>query len=227
MSNYRAKQLRIRRREEKVCVAWTEAEYEGLRAGVAAGEATTEIAKRLPQRTLAAVQHHRGAMTGFVPRAVERWTGAEEDELRAGVAAGETSEEIAKRLPGRTLAAVQYHRRAMREGDRRVVERWTEAEEAELRAGVAAGETSEEIAKRLPERTLAAVQHRRRAMEEFDRRVVERWTEAEDAALREGFAAGKSWKEVAEGLPGRTKDAVRRRGAGEFGLKRHGPDAAA
>jgi hypothetical protein len=55
---------------------------------------------------------------------------------------------------------------------------------------------------------MMAVQARREGLREGERRVVERWTEAEDAALREGFESGKTWREIADGLPGRTRNAA-------------------
>jgi hypothetical protein len=45
-----------------------------------------------------------------------------------------------------------------------------------------------------------------------------RWTSDEDAAIRAGFEAGRSWKEISEGLPGRTFIATKVRG-GKLGLK--------
>jgi hypothetical protein len=87
---------------------------------------------------------------------------------------------------------------------------WTEAEDEEVRAGVAAGLAAAEIAKRLPGRTLMAVQTRKTPLG-VGQQVKERWTQAEDAALRNGFEPGKSWKEIDEGVPGRTLRAVETR----------------
>jgi hypothetical protein len=64
------------------------------------------------------------------------------------------------------------------------------------------------------------------APKEQSERVRQPWTEAESAALREGFASGKSWKEIAKGFPGRTTKAVEARGFKVLQLKRDESDAA-
>jgi hypothetical protein len=181
-----------------------------------------EISEGLPGRTILATQT-RGLRLGLKHR--DRgipWTADEDATLRAGVEAGEMWNTIAEKLPGRTAKASE--RRATQLGiersEKQVHVAWTEAEDGEIRGGVAAGETTAEIAERLPGRTLSAVQARRAALREGDHPVAERWTEAEDAALREGFASGKKWKEVAEGLPGRTMKSVAARGNKQLGLKR-------
>jgi hypothetical protein len=97
---------------------------------------------------------------------------------------------------------------------------WTEAEDEEIRVSVAAGETIQELANRVPGHTLDAVALRRLRLVGSKLPVGELWTEAEDMALREGFASGKKWKEIAEGLPGRTRKAVETRGSRQLGLKR-------
>jgi hypothetical protein len=118
---------------------------------------------------------------------------------------------IVEKLPGRTAGGSGFHARQLGlktgKGDRRVVVAWTEAEDEEIRAGIAAGETSKAIAKKLPGRTVEAVVGRRKRLGKSGR-----WTAAEDAALREGFASGKGWKEIAEDYPGRTDKAVAARG---------------
>jgi hypothetical protein len=111
-------------------------------------------------------------------------------------------------------------RLAIERSDKPVRLAWTEAEDGEIRAGVAAGKTTKEIAKKLPGRTPGAVECRRTALLKDERPVVERWTEAEDAALREGFESGKRWKEIAEGVPGRTEKAARSRVLRGLGPKR-------
>jgi hypothetical protein len=149
----------------------------------------------------------------------------EDATLRAGIEAGECWSRIAEKLPGRNgdMVRLRAERLGIERGEKQVHVPWTEAEDEGIRAGVIAGEATTEIAKRLPGRTLAAVERRRTALREGERRVVERWTEAEDAALREAFGARKSWKEIAEGLPGRTEGAAARRGVRRLGLKRHDP----
>jgi hypothetical protein len=45
-----------------------------------------------------------------------------------------------------------------------------------------------------------------------------RWTSDEDAAIRAGFEAGRSWKEISDGIPGRTFLATSKHGE-RLGLK--------
>jgi hypothetical protein len=150
------------------------------------------------------------------------WTADEDATLRAGVEAGEGWETIAETLPGRTAAASRTRaaQLGIERSEKQVHVAWTEAEDEELRAGAAAGETVQELAKRLPGRTPNAVAIRRFLLGGNKLPVAERWTETEDTALREGFASGKKWKEIAEGLPGRTRKAVAARGSKQLGLKR-------
>jgi hypothetical protein len=152
----------------------------------------------------------------------ERWTAEETTTLRAGVAAGESWETIAGKLPGRNWCMAKHRARwlGIERSEKQVPVAWTEAEDAEVRAGVAAGETTAAIAGRLPGRTVNAVRKRRAALREGERPVVERWTEREDAALREGFESGTKWKEVAEQLQGRTMNAAAARATKRLGLKR-------
>jgi hypothetical protein len=139
---------------------------------------------------------------------LDRWTAEEDAMLRAGLEAGGSWKSIAEKLPGRNGDMARHRARQLKieRSEGKVLVAWTEAEDEEIRAGVAAGETNEEIAKRLPGRTLEAVKHRRIALRDSLREQgesVRLWTEAEDAALREGFASGKSWKEIAKDLPRR------------------------
>jgi hypothetical protein len=142
------------------------------------------------------------------------------------VAAGESWKAIAEKLPGRCgdKAMARAKRLGLKRGEQQVEVGWREAEDEIIRAGVAAGEGSAEIAERLPGRTMKAVEHRRTALKigvgRGEPRVCEPWTEAEDAALRESFASGKTWKEIAEDFPGRTQSAVSARGINWLGLKR-------
>jgi hypothetical protein len=159
------------------------------------------------------------------------WTAEEDAMLRAGVEAGESWKSIAEKLPGRNGEMARHRARQLEieRSEKRVFVAWTEAEDGEIRAGVAAGERSAQIAKRLPGRTLEAVKHRRRVLRdslgEQGESVRQLWTEAEDAALREGFASRKSWKEIAKDFPGRTQKALERRAQKELKLKRDDSDS--
>jgi hypothetical protein len=204
---------------------WMPDEDAAIRAGVEAGKLWREISDGLPGRTVVATQR-RGSRLGLKQReAGVPWTADEDAMLRAGVEAGESWKSIAGKLPRRTGEMARHRAGQLRieRREKRVVVAWTAAEDEEVRAGVAAGETTAKIAGRLPGRTLVAVEIRRAALKEGERRVLERWTEREDAALREGFASGKSWKEIAKAFPARTENAVRARGIGGLGLKRREP----
>jgi hypothetical protein len=209
----------------EVDVPWTADEDARLRAGVEAGESWKEISDGLPGRTDLATKH-RGIVLGLQHgEARVPWTADEDARLRAGVEAGESWSRIVEELPGRGARAAEL--RAMRlkiERSEILVIPWTEAEDGELRAGVAGGKTNEEIAARLPDRTPLAVKARRFALrgslKEQGESVRRLWTKAEDAALRESFASGKRWKEIAKAFPGRTQNAVERRGRRQLKLKR-------
>jgi hypothetical protein len=204
------------------CDAWTSDEDAAIRGGIEAGRSWKEISECLPGRTFFATKK-RGHALGLKHREGDNaWTADEDATLRAGVEAGEPWKTIAATLPGRTACASKDRAKMLgiERSEKQVHVAWTEAEDAEIRAGVAAGEATAEIAKRLPGRTLRAVELRRAALREGEPPVAERWTEAEDAALREGFESRKSWKEIAEGVPGRTMNAVAARGINQLGLKR-------
>jgi hypothetical protein len=205
--------------------AWTSDEEAAIRAGFEAGKTWREIAESLPGRTFFATRH-RGEKLGMKHH--ERWTADEDATLRAGVEVGESWEAIAEKLPGRNGDMVMERARRLKiaRSEKQLRVAWTEAEDEEVRTGVAAGETTEEIAKRLPRRTLDAVEHRRTRLLKGRRPVAERWTEGEDAALREGFASGKCWKEIAKDFPSRTQWAVKTRGLTRLKLKRRDSDSA-
>jgi hypothetical protein len=194
---------------------WTAEEDAAIRGGIEAGKGWKEIAEGLPRRTFFGTKS-RGETLGLKHReAGVPWTADEDATLWAGVESGELWETIAATLPGRTTYASKDRARVLgiERSEKRVFVAWTEAEDGEIRAGVAAGETTEEITKKLPGRTLRAVQARRAALKEGEH-VRQFWTAAEDAALRAALASGKTWKEIAEGFPGRTKGAVEQRGSG-------------
>jgi hypothetical protein len=207
---------------------WTSDEDAAIRAGFEGGKSWKEISGGIPGRTWIAARN-RGVKLGLKLReAGIPWTADEDARLRAGVEAGESWNTIAGELPGRNgvMAKERARRLKIERGEKQVQVAWTEAEDAEIRAGVAAGETTKEIATKLPGRTLSAVEARTSRLRE-DGGVRERWTEAEDAALREGFASGKSWKEIAKDFPGRTQEAVKKRGQKQLKLRREDSDSAA
>jgi hypothetical protein len=207
---------------------WSSGEEAAIREGVEMGRSWMKIAEGLQGRTRSATAIHGERLGLKRCEAGLAWTTDEDTALRAGVEAGQTWKAIAESLPGRTAYAAEFHaiRLGLKRGNAKVIVVWTEAEDEEIRAGVAAGEATAEIAKRLPGRTLGAVKQRRTALRAGEP-CSERWTEAEDAALRESLASGKRWKEIAEGLPARTWRAVQVRGNKSLRLKRREAEAAA
>jgi hypothetical protein len=212
----------IRGREEtlglKRCEAgkeWTADEDAAVQAGVRAGKSWKAIAEELPGRTWLAAKV-RGRVLGLKQcEAGVPWAVDEDTTLRAGVDAGESWDTIAGKLPGRTALASKGRARLLgiEPRGKRVVVAWTEAEDEEVRAGMAAGETVKKIAERLPGRTLAAVKHRRTQLGNDQLGVSERWTEEEDGALREGFKLGKTWKEISKAFPGTRESSAEARGS--------------
>jgi hypothetical protein len=200
-----------------------------IREGFEAGKSWIEILDGLPGRTLFAVRTRTLRLGLKHCEAGVPWRADEDATLRAGVEAGESWETIAGKLPGRTADASENRaqRLKLERREKKVFVSWTEAEDEEIRAGVAAGERNAQIAERLPGRTLDAVESRRTKLLKGQRSVAERWTEAEDAALREGFESGKTWREIAEGLPNRTMLAAQSRGLRYLGLKREAADGSA
>jgi hypothetical protein len=201
---------------------WTSDEDAAIRAGVEAGRPWKEISDRLPGRTFFATMA-RGQRLGL--KLQEAWTSDEDAAIRAGLEAGKSWKEIWEGLPGRTFFATQARGWRLGLQHREAGAEWTADEDATIRAGVAAGETTAEIAKKLLGRTLDAVGHRRTGLLKGAGRAAERWTEAEDAALREGFGSGKSWKEIAKVLAGRTQKAVETRAQKRLRLKRDVSDS--
>jgi hypothetical protein len=75
-------------------------------------------------------------------------------------------------------------------------------------------------------RRLVSVRRRSVMLMKAEPPVAERWREAEDAALQEGFESAKTWKAIAKGFPGRTKKAVAARGLKRLGVRHRDGDAA-
>jgi hypothetical protein len=85
-----------------------------------------------------------------------RWTAAEDEALRAGVAAGESEAEMAVRLPGRSLRAIACRKQQLEPA----YTCWTKEEDAVLRQSLESGKSWGEIAEQLPGRTKNAVKDR-------------------------------------------------------------------
>jgi hypothetical protein len=199
--------------------AWTEAEDAVLRAGIEAGKSLKKIAKGLPGRT-ADSAGKRGKALGLGRSAANPWTEVEDAALRVGVEAGKTWREIGAELPGRTASGAEKRGKKLGlsrpagiplEGGRGKGMRWTEVEDAAIRAGFEAGKTWQEIAEELPGRGTATTKQRGHVLGLKHREGGVPWTEEEDAALRASLEAEEPWKTVAEKLPGRTSERTRAR----------------
>jgi hypothetical protein len=142
---------------------WRSDEDAAIREGVEAGKSWKAIAKGLPGRSVFATAV-RGRRLGLRPR--ERWTADEDATLRAGVEAGEPWETIVERLPGRTGQMAQLRARwlGIEPRGKQTHRAWTEAEDAEIRAGVEAGESWQAIAERLSGRNDEMVKGRARRL---------------------------------------------------------------
>ncbi len=170
---------------------------------------------------------------------VARWTRAEKDALRQGMAAGQQMAALTADL-GRSEDTVRVKLRAMglrrdggsagREG-RTLAARWTRAEKDALRQGMAAGRRVAALAADLG-RSERAVLVKLRAMGLRrdggsagweGRAMVARWTLAEKDALRQGMAAGRQVAALAADL-GRSERAVLVK-LRSMGLRRDGGSA--
>ena len=135
-----------------------------------------------------------------------RWTAAEDRLLLDLYAAGEPRDAIAVRL-GRTPDAVDARRRTLRRPARTITpRRWTEAEDAFLRAATAAGVPSGEIASRLY-RTAHAVR-RRREVTGLTGPRARPYTARENEVIAAMLRKGEPLATIA-GVLGRSEDALR------------------
>ena len=103
---------------------WDGAEDQILRSGIAAGRSCGAIAGDLPGRTSDHVRTRIERLRaqderGGAPGELKPWEGAEDQILRAGVAAGHSYAAIAGDLPGRTCSGVRTRIERLRAQDER------------------------------------------------------------------------------------------------------------
>jgi hypothetical protein len=196
---------------------WTPSEDELLLDLYAAGVPRDELGRRLG-RTIDAVDARRRLLDRPArSRSPRPWSETEERFLRAAADAGVPGGEIARRL-GRTPAAVR-RRRELLGATRPRPRRYTPAEDALIAAAVAGGASLAPLAERLG-RSEGAVRLRARSLGLVAAGKRQRWTSAEDDALREAYAAGRSTQAIREVLPHRTAGAIVAR-AHLLGLAEH------
>lgn len=196
---------------------WTPAQDELLLELYAAGVPREELGRRLC-RTVDAVDARRRLLARPArSRSPRAWSETEERFLRAAAEAGVPGGEIARRL-GRTAGAVR-RRRELLGATRPRASRYTQAEDALIAAAVAAGNPLAPLAARL-ERSEGALRLRARSLGLVAVGKRRRWTSAEDDALRDAYAAGRSTQAIRELLPHRTAGAIVAR-AHLLGLAEH------
>lgn len=139
------------------------------------------------------------------------WTVAEDRALRLAVADGASVSDIAGAvLPGRTVNSVQKRVRVLGLGSSPAVV-WSEREDRVMRAGLERGLSYAGIARLLPGRSRDAVRARARFLGlSASSEPSVPWSDAEDAVLVSS-AGVLSASELANGLPGRSVQAVRAR----------------
>lgn len=196
---------------------WTPADDELLLELYAAGVPREQLGRRLGRSVDAIDARRRLLDRPARSRSPRPWSETEERFLRAAAEAGVPGAEIARRL-GRTAAAVR-RRRELLGATRPRPSRYTPADDALIAAAVAAGSPLAPVAARLG-RSEGAVRLRARSLGLVAAGTRRRWTSAEDEALRDAYAAGRSTRAIRELLPGRTAGAIVAR-AHLLGLAEH------
>ncbi|KAH9844526.1 myb transcription factor [Teratosphaeria destructans] len=183
--------------------SWTPEELKMRNALRAEGLSWPQIAQQMPGRSVYAVKHaHRRPLTAH-RHTVRRWTAAEVAKLQNLVEMfGSKWEEIARRMPRRTMGAVVAKHWSL-VGSAKLT-RFTEAESRLISELKSQGCTSAEIAKKLPGRTKdtirAHVDARRYVTLSPDRVFRRKWTPTDDAQLVQMRTQGKTWEEIRETL---------------------------
>lgn len=198
---HRRKHLGVASRRD----AWTPAQDAVIVAGARSGLSATAIAEHLGLPP-GLVRQRRARLLGTRP-AAPRYTTADDALIRDTW--GHDDVELLAAQLGRTPDALRLRAAhlGLHHPHRRL--RWSEAEDAAVRAGYRDGRSCEEIARTLGHtRTHTAVAARARKLGLTT--YARQWTGAEDEALRIGATSGLSGEELATALF-RTEEAVRRR----------------
>jgi hypothetical protein len=187
---------------------WSARQDALLLASRRAGVPARVVAERLGL-PLEAVRRRRRALAP-TRAASRRWTRAEDERLRAWLAAGSSLGELARQL-GRSEGALRTRARErglLPHAERR--RRWTPFEDDLLRSGYESGLTCQAIASELlaGKRTPESVSTRARKLGLAT--YARAWTADEDRALRQLGISGATVSKAAERLA-RTPEAIRRR----------------
>ena len=169
-------------------------------------------AQRLPVKQIAgelgrspdAIVARRKALR-IPPRRTRIWSAREDDLLRAGTAAG-VSATVLGALLGRSPDRVRARRR-MLIGRRPAGRPYLSHEDEQIRICVTGDGDLAGVARRLG-RTPDALRLRAKQLGLHDPPPRRRWSDWEDAIVRDGYTSALPCGEIARGLPGRTAASV-------------------
>lgn len=164
----------------------------------------SEIARRLG-RSADAITARRRHLAIPARRPWPPWTDREDQLLRLAVRAGVPAPLLSARL-GRSPEQVRWRRRALGL-TRKASPRYTAAEDAQIAAALQNGGDLVGLGDRLG-RTPDALRLRARKLGLHSPRPRRRWTEAEDAVVRDGYADGLTCRDIARELSDRTPTAI-------------------
>ena len=166
--------------------------------------------------------HARVSSNPKRPRFTKGWEDWEDQILVAHRAAGWTWENICRLLPNRSLRALRTRSRSeevslilrfnppppakIPESGGRYYP-WNQEEDRVLRSLRESGKTFAEIAKKLPNRSRYACEHRYELIRQDSRKRRPYWEEWEERLLVSGYFARLTWEEISGRIPGRTKGA--------------------
>jgi hypothetical protein len=200
-----------------VAARWTTEEDRALRALYEAQRPVKDIAAALCRSSDAVTARRR--QIGMASRQPS-WTAREDALLRAAAASGVPATWIAKRL-SRTPDAVRWRQRIL-VGRRCGAAPYEPADDRAIRRCFARGGDVAALARRLG-RSVGAVRRHAEALGVYHPARRARWSAAEDAIVRDGYADGKTCATIAGALPGRSPTAVaaraRRLGLSDYGRR--------